>query len=1213
MNDIYYWRHIFGDDDLLVTYKAEIEQLLAGDYKSLSLEKLHGVSGISIYSIRVNRETRLLFTAYKEKLCLLDVVYNHDYHKNRYLRNPGLLKAFLAKLDNRNIEIQLNTEKLSLSTCRSDELEQQLPNSKEKGKVIAIDYYKQDFILLSEQQEHAFRTKLPAIIYGPAGSGKTCVAFFTLKDYIQQVGSQEGTFPVLYVSRSNALVAEMKAQWVDSVTSPQRDLVSFLTYDELFSKHLVEKRGLADDQYFGTWLVQAIKQPKYKLFDKTLNSKVVWHEFRICSGYTNNDYLNLGSRQSSITKEQRQLIVQLYRDYQSGLIQKNYLSTELSPITSKASYSLILVDEAQDFSYGQLENLYNLAQNGHIVYFLGDHQVLFDGKSRLPYLRQMAYAKNRGGFSEHQLSSSYRCSKPIIEVTNTLIKLKYQVTGGAADKAELGQIVSTKEDKDKGELHWIDSKSSQLKALQEEAKHTNFAVITFPEFIEEAKRALGTPLVFTPEEIKGLEYDTVLVWRPLDVIDSSIACTKLKERQDQTLAAGHRAKAGEADETCLPYFNRLITSVTRARRRLIFVQDKQHPTQIMHEALQTVFSLETKSQVLSPIDTVFRSTEQDWEEEARKLLRQGNEAQARNIFLETLGSTEEKFKEFQQTMTKPFVVLKPAENVLEEKAVNSVQPKTSKKKKKEEVLKPQSTTANFSILPPLFTPPTMTREEKAQQELMADFSEKRLTVVLSIFPLDILLQTPATSKQTLWQFILSDINRTKLFTKVIVNDHKITEKFIQANRKQLNFFINRIDQNGKEIRDHLNKLNRVINDLALIFHARKLYTPTLAYVATLTRNIARLRDLHQLGADFNKTIDKEVTLPFVAADCGFADVLENLYQYGADLNKTTGGVTPAHIAAQKGHVKIIEKLYQCGADLNAATAEGMTPAFVAAQEGHAAVIEKLHEYGADLNKADDEGFTPAFIAAQDGHVEVIEQLGKSGADLNKANVEGFTPAFVAAQEGHAAVIEKLHEYGADLNKANVEGFTPAIVAAQNGQAVIIEKLHECGADLNKASIDGSTPIHIAIKRDQIDVIKTLDALGANFNQPKRDGMTTAYIAVQKGNISVIRLLLEKKVNFDSPYLTNKNDLFKFLNIDSRDIKSSNQKNILLKIDRFIKRQGNKGDSFSILPIELAEIMERQDIIDLIKSYQTQSRQSYSFFTLKNSSEEVTKSSIRPEP
>ncbi|WP_176713838.1 hypothetical protein, partial [Legionella jamestowniensis] len=110
--------------------------------------------------------------------------------------------------------------------------------------------------------------------------------------------------------------------------------------------------------------------------------------------------------------------------------------------------------EAQDFSFAQLESLYTLADKGNIVYFLGDHQILFDGKSRLPFLRQLFHKKEQP-YSEHQLPASYRCPASIVNVTNQLIQLKYQVTGGAADKVELGHIISAKEEQDNGELLWL--------------------------------------------------------------------------------------------------------------------------------------------------------------------------------------------------------------------------------------------------------------------------------------------------------------------------------------------------------------------------------------------------------------------------------------------------------------------------------------------------------------------------------------------------------------------------------------------------------------------------------------------------------------------------------------------------------------------------------------------------------------------------------------
>ncbi len=93
MAKIYYWRDVVGDLEPFRAYQDQIDQLLAGDYKALHLERLQGSKKHPVYSIRVNSErgTRLLFTVVDGKICMLEVVLNHDYHKSRFLGRGGLL------------------------------------------------------------------------------------------------------------------------------------------------------------------------------------------------------------------------------------------------------------------------------------------------------------------------------------------------------------------------------------------------------------------------------------------------------------------------------------------------------------------------------------------------------------------------------------------------------------------------------------------------------------------------------------------------------------------------------------------------------------------------------------------------------------------------------------------------------------------------------------------------------------------------------------------------------------------------------------------------------------------------------------------------------------------------------------------------------------------------------------------------------------------
>ena len=98
MAPVYFWRDVVAGSELFAPYGIEISQLMAGEYKALSLEKLRAFSHPPIYSIRVNDATRILFTTYDGKACLLDVVLNHDYEKSRFLKNPAVLAAFLSKI-----------------------------------------------------------------------------------------------------------------------------------------------------------------------------------------------------------------------------------------------------------------------------------------------------------------------------------------------------------------------------------------------------------------------------------------------------------------------------------------------------------------------------------------------------------------------------------------------------------------------------------------------------------------------------------------------------------------------------------------------------------------------------------------------------------------------------------------------------------------------------------------------------------------------------------------------------------------------------------------------------------------------------------------------------------------------------------------------------------------------------------------------------------
>ena len=70
-----------------------------------------------------------------------------------------------------------------------------------------------------------------------------------------------------------------------------------------------------------------------------------------------------------------------------------------------------------------------------------------------------------------------------------------------------------------------------------------------------------------------------------------------------------------------------------------------------------------------------------------------------------------------------------------------------------------------------------------------------------------------------------------------------------------------------------------------------------------------MRALIELGADFNKTQDNDVTPLYITAQNGHEAIVRALVELGADINKAgNGGVTALFITAQNGYETVVGRL-----------------------------------------------------------------------------------------------------------------------------------------------------------------------------------------------------------------------------------------------------------------------------------------------------------------
>ncbi|MCL9684414.1 DNA/RNA helicase domain-containing protein [Legionella maioricensis] len=655
MGKVYYWQGIIGDASRFAPYHEIIHKLVQGNYKAADLD-LKKLKGHCVYSVRVNKSDRLIFTTFKKEgksyLVLLDIVLNHDYQKCPFLK-ANVLKNYLEK----NAPVIANQIEHNdfIDTTESGLSGEDLTDTTSL-QYVPLAYYNQMYIEFNEEQQTARGATLPAVISGPPGSGKSCVALSLLEQAVNQKAYEGG--PILYITQSEPLKKMLEAGWNELPVAQnlRPKTVQFRTYTELLNDCIpdITTQKIVGDQHFQVWFENykaRLKHRKSTSFDLDSFGKqtsLIYRELRILTAYKAEEYFNLGERQSLISdREKRQWLWEMAQAYLAHLEETQCIHPAFYSIKSKPKFSFVVVDEAQDLSHRQLKNLRDLTEGYQVAACMDTHQSLEDEQSKRDYLLQIL-SEGYSKAAHFALNATYRCHPVIVELANRIIEVKNTLTGGIADKKEFKTIVSAPSLQDeKGFVEWLNNSSA---AELQKLRHKELVVVTYEEFKDEAIKLFQTPLVFTPEQIKGLEYKTVVAFRLFDKEEFKQANVLLKNKvsEGSLVAPKHRAKQGHRDISFGPLFNRVFTAFTRAQNHLIIVQDLKQLTHLSNLLQKTAIKQET---------TVFTDlasdTQIDWLKEADKQRQYGNEEIARKIETEKL---QENSKPVKQKVKQPYII-----------------------------------------------------------------------------------------------------------------------------------------------------------------------------------------------------------------------------------------------------------------------------------------------------------------------------------------------------------------------------------------------------------------------------------------------------------------------------------------------------------------------------------------------------------------------------
>lgn len=632
MTKVYFWHGLalVGDEERFnsVPCKKTIEQLLTCQYKSARLEKLHGSE---IYSARIDDANRLLFSTIsveenKKHLLLLDVILNHNYKKSPFLK-PGVLdKFYQSGFSEQTLDINHFMEAETISDWGLEE-----KVDLKSTELRPAEYYNQRFIELSDTQQTVKKITLPGIVNGPAGSGKTCIAMSFLIQSVKLRKQDKSKLPILYVTKSAGLKMHMENLWKELPVAHtlKKNAVQFHTYDELLQKLASEVRSknwIIDElTHFATWLKTFTKKTnKLTGEEKSENflsdPNLLYQELRIFSAYSREHYLKLGQRQALIKVEERVAFADLAESYLQYLKKENCIAASFYHPEEEIVdvYYRVVPDESQDFSHLELMVLQNMARDKQILFCVDTHQSLLDQNSKLLFLLSLIDKENYV-----QLKATYRCAVSVINIANEVIRIKNVLAGGKGDQFEATKIEPSP-NAEMGEVKWLETLSAEdIEYLQKAEENSNFAVISEEKFKAEVRQiCTKTPLLMTTKQIKGLEYDTVFIFRPLDNEDCKNASQQLHEKGEAAhIELKHRAKQDQSDTHFSPALNSLITALTRGKRRVLIYQPYEHKLRTLTNLLSQKTIAPQSSQ---PLATMELKKEHAWKEQLKIHESKGN-------------------------------------------------------------------------------------------------------------------------------------------------------------------------------------------------------------------------------------------------------------------------------------------------------------------------------------------------------------------------------------------------------------------------------------------------------------------------------------------------------------------------------------------------------------------------------------------------------------
>ncbi len=594
-------------------FEKTINYLKAGDFKSADVKKMVNTG---FYRAKLDDTNRLLFKYTlidgKKYLLLLEVILNHAYEKSRFLNGSTVDESKLSS-------VQLPEQLLAEEITTVNYVNAGKKTFHILDKILSFD----------EIQEEIFSLPSPLIIIGSAGSGKTALT-------LEKIKTLQGR--ILYTTLSAYLTENSQNLYYSFGYDNEHQEVEFMSFQEYMSAIEIPQGREIDFRAFEQWIW------RFKQSHKVKDAYKVYEEFKgVLTGavvdkpyLSEAEYLNLGVKQSIFLESERAGIYDLFTRYLTFLdegiyFDSNILAQQYLGKVQK-NYDFVVIDEVQDITNVQLYLIVKSLHHTTNFILCGDaNQIVHPNFFSWTNIKSLFYKQELKGNIIRILATNYRNTPEVTKIANQLLLVK-NARFGSIDKESTYLVKANA--KHKGEVQFMENTPKIKQDLnQRTRKSAKFAVIVMRnEDKEEAKRFFQTPLLFSIHEVKGLEYENIILYDIISNYEKEFREIATGVNKEDLEADIHYARAKDKTDKSLDeykfYINSLYVAITRAIKNLYVIEsNKKHPLLALLDLTNFSTQLNLKEQA---------STAEEWQKEARRLEMQGKKEQADAIRNEVL-------------------------------------------------------------------------------------------------------------------------------------------------------------------------------------------------------------------------------------------------------------------------------------------------------------------------------------------------------------------------------------------------------------------------------------------------------------------------------------------------------------------------------------------------------------------------------------------------